>query len=313
MLGSSILDVAIGMAFIYLLLSLIVTAANELIAAWAGARGKHLIAGIASLLSGDLVAEVYQHPLVKSLSASGKLPSYIPSRTFALALLDTISGGNGKLPTAVAGVQAMIDNLPDSELKKSLNVLLSEAGNDVEKFKTGVEVWFNNSMDRVSGWYKRKTQYVLFGLALGVTCVFNVDSIGLANRLSHDVSLRAALVSRAEAAAKKTVPTANSTEADIRRANDDLDAATDRLRELELPIGWTNNPFGGTDPLLWRIVRPIGGWLLTTLAISLGAPFWFDILNKIINVRNTGKAPEEEAKDPKKVPQPAGPGQQPAL
>src|SRR5438552_3197422 len=103
MFNSGILDVAIGIIFVYLLVSLIVTAANELIAAIFKMRGRVLWQGICNLLpsddkdgKGNIARQVYEHPLIDGLSPS-RWPSYIPSRTFALALLDVVSGGQGEI------------------------------------------------------------------------------------------------------------------------------------------------------------------------------------------------------------------------
>jgi hypothetical protein len=88
-------------------------------------------------------------------------------------------------------------------------------------------------------------------------------------------------------------------------------AANDR--EFRVLPGW---PFWGTGAeercALWlkTIGFHLGGWLLTIVAASLGAPFWFDLLNKFINIRSTGKAPEEDPKKPKEVPLPLAPGKQ---
>ncbi len=48
-----------------------------------------------------------------------------------------------------------------------------------------------------------------------------------------------------------------------------------------IPIGW------GDGSVTWKaITSHLPGWLLTALALSLGAPFWFDLLNKVVNVRH---------------------------
>ena len=99
MFNSGILDVAIGIVFVYLLVSQIVSAANELLAAIFKMRGRVLWQGICHLLPaakgpGNIAQKVYDHPLIAGLSRAN-LPSYIPSRTFALALLDVVSGGSG--------------------------------------------------------------------------------------------------------------------------------------------------------------------------------------------------------------------------
>src|SRR5438045_6157696 len=95
MFGSTILDAAIGIIFIYLLVSLVISAINELIAAMLKSRAENLSQGIQALLQDPAqagwVARLYQHPLIQSLSPPNSKPSYIPSRTFALALLDLIA------------------------------------------------------------------------------------------------------------------------------------------------------------------------------------------------------------------------------
>lgn len=60
-----------------------------------------------------------------------------------------------------------------------------------------------------------------------------------------------------------------------------------------------------------NVLAMIFGWLITSAAASLGAPFWFDTLKRVISVRSSGKAPEERPLSPKEVPQPREPGQRP--
>jgi hypothetical protein len=320
MFNSGILDVAIGIVFVYLLVSLIVTAANELIAALFKMRGRVLWQGICNLLPAgkgklNIARQVYAHPLIAGLSQSA-LPSYIPSRTFTLTLLDVVSGGTGQIAKAKQ-LPAKIDLLPEN-LRRPLHLLLSESEDDLERFKTNIEVWFNDSMDRVSGIYKRKVHYALFFLGFVLAVALNVDTIVLANRLSHDSALRAALVSNAEAAARRPAPPNSAAEGQsISQQEAALATTIQQLNQLSLPIGWA-----GTDPdlspsfatlgwwggLLDAVRRHFVGWMLTALAATLGAPFWFDLLNRFINIRSAGKAPEEKAKDPKEVPLPAGPG-----
>src|SRR5687768_6865787 len=95
MFGSAILDVAIGMIFIYLTLALVVTSLSELIAAGLKWRATNLAAGVQRLLNSGpgqgLAKDLYNHPMVRSLFKGDSGPSYIPSRTFALVLLDLIS------------------------------------------------------------------------------------------------------------------------------------------------------------------------------------------------------------------------------
>jgi len=337
-----ILDVAIGMVFIFLVLSLVVTAFNELIAAWLKRRSKTLWRGIVRLVGNEkFAASLYAHPLIASLgqSATGR-PSYIPSRTFVMAVLDGLTAAGAPPPATIQEVTAAVNRLPPElqGLGTTLTVLLHDSAGNMEEFKRVLEQWFDNSMERVSGWYKRQTQWILLAISLCITIWTNADAVGLTNTLWTDPAVRSALVAQAQqyadqqrrenvpAAAQATagpppppaLPPAEAPELETASAN--FDKSVDRLHSLALPLGW-GNPADPKDKREavpgWAQVWPtieshVLGWLLTTLAISLGAPFWFDMLNKVISIRSSGKAPEEKPKPPKEVPTPTEPGGAPA-
>src|SRR3954465_8678678 len=92
------LDVAIGIAFLYLIMSLIASAVAELIESLLHYRARDLERGIREFVRDPkLVEEIYNHPLVNGLfkgqydaNHKGRLPSYIPSSVFVLALLDAV-------------------------------------------------------------------------------------------------------------------------------------------------------------------------------------------------------------------------------
>jgi hypothetical protein len=295
MFGSAILDTAIGLIFVFLVVSLVVSAANELLAALFKWRANNLFLGIRQLLQDPsvtgLVTRFYEHPLIEALSAKGKRPSYIPSRTFALTLLDIVSPTTPGSDRTLEDLKAGIEKLPGS-LQVTFRVLLDEAGHDIEQFKTQLETWFNTSMERVSGWYKRKTLAVQLALALSIVALGNVDSVRIARSLSGVNSpLRDSIKDAAHSLVTAGLPQGPP--------GAQLSAATEVIGNLALPIGWVNGGFGPSTIL---------GWLITALAASLGAPFWFDLLNRFVNVRASGKAPEEEPKSPKEVPTPKQPG-----
>ncbi len=295
MFGSTILDVAIAIVFIYLLVSLVISAINEFIAALLKSRAKNLSKGIQALLQdpsqAGWVARLYQHPLIQSLSPPNGKPSYIPSRTFALALLDLIAPATMDGNRTLADLKAGMVNLPQP-LQRTLTNLLDEAQHDVERLKTQIEIWFNNGMDRASGWYKRKTQWIQFFLGLSLVILLNIDSVHIGRTLfAVNSPLRASLVE----SAKSFVAQPGGT-------NRPMKDVVEAISTASLPIGWTEVP--KRDQWLTIVL----GWLITAFAVSLGAPFWFDLLNKFINVRASGKAPEEEPKSPKEVPTPKEPG-----
>jgi hypothetical protein len=289
-LGSPVLEIAIALAFVFLLLSLIVTELTELVANWAKLRAKNLKQGLESML-GDkgLVEQMLDHPLIKTGAQpeKGKRkrdPSYISPRNFALVLRDLTQGKPG----------AHAIEVPDW-LATQLRALTGGPSVALPEVPT-LEKWFDESMDRVSGWYKRKAKWITMGLAALVVIGLNVSALQIAERLSEEPTVRAAVVSKAEAAAAKG--TANGQEG-LKNAGGNMEATVKELDALKLPIFWAgeNIPdWNGSEVwgslLDWLVL--VVGWLITILAISLGAPFWFDTLSRLSNLRMAGKKPEEK-------------------
>jgi hypothetical protein len=322
MFGSTVLEVAIGLAGVYAMVSLVCTAANELLSSIGVWRAKTLAEGIRNLLGESTAREFYEHPLILGLYRKGKMPSYIPSRTFALALMDLMMSARSGRPETIDEIRRTVDaSSVSAGLKRVMSILIEDARNtiatgrqlqtagivDTQKLETAVnhvhenvEVWFNNSMERVAGWYKRKTQAAILVLAVVFTVALNVDTILIINRLSYDAALRQVLVAQAE---KLVADSARDPAADSA-----IGARVARLQATGLPLGWGQDvPRSERD--FWWYLTKLFGLLLTAGAASLGAPFWFDVLNKIITVRSAGKAPEESPKSPKEIPRPLAPGQ----
>jgi hypothetical protein len=324
MFGSQVLDVIVGLVFVYLLLSIICTAANEMIAAMFSLRARSLAKGIANLLADNRIAGLnklfYEHPLIKGLSKGSSKPSYIPPHTFALAFLDGIAPAKSDGAAVMSEIKAAVNGLPsDSELKRVLLVLLQQAGGDFTKLHVGIETWFNDAMSRVSGWYKRKAQVIILILAILVTGLTNADTVQIVKNLSGNPALRAAIVAQAQDYIKqhpgsaasqpeeKPGPSAPSTAdggsspeavqpppATADGPKETMAQAVGNLQQLGIPLGWQATP--KKEEWLNKII----GLLLTIFAVSLGAPFWFDILNKVIRIRSSGAVPETPAKEEKK-------------
>jgi hypothetical protein len=303
MAGSGILDVAIGLLLAYLTLSLICSQINELIARAFAMRSNDLENGIRRMLNDPngtgLAEQLYEHPLIVSLSprrkgltlsrfaGGGGKPSYIPAGIFATALLDLLTFGDPPAANSAAAVRAALANIqgadPDVKfVKQSLGSLLrfvEVAGDDLGSLRTDTEAWFNETMDRVSGWYKRKVQLVTLAVALVFSVVLNADTLLYANGLWQDAALRASAVAAAQGAVRQGLP-----------AGTDINQLEQTFLELQFPIGWSADPSDPrrvpTDAPAW--LAKIVGLLLTTIAISQGAPFWFDLLSKLVNLRATG-------------------------
>lgn len=208
---------------------------------------------------------------------------------------------------------------------------------EVAQLREKIEVWYNNAMDRVSGWYKRWTKALSFITALAIVIAINADTIEITAALTSNDALREALVNQADTyaqvsatapdsllaaliAQRDAAPDTSGTAAQLnqatlddviaqaRAANMRLDTTMTQLVELGLPLGW---PSGGicnwvsifceqdaTVPFFPKLF----GLLLTAFALTLGAPFWFDVLNKIVAIRSSGKSTEEKPKSPKAKP-----------
>ncbi|HTO43075.1 MAG TPA: hypothetical protein VML56_03280 [Burkholderiales bacterium] len=284
MFGSGAIDVAIGLAFVFALLSLICSSVTELISQLLGWRAQTLEQGIRNLITDPATREAfYRHPLIRSLgnpTKSGEKghPSYLPSDMFALVLLDVLA------PSQTDQKAPAKDQAAADELRRALQALAGTAGTNLDALRGKVEGWFDDVMDRASGWYKRKAQWMLLVIAVVVTVIANADAISLATSLWQSPSLRASVVEAASAYANEQA--ANGEEATL----DELRQHLDELANRGLPLGW-----GADKVLSTREAGPwaskLAGLLLTALAASLGAPFWFDLVNKLINVRSTGNVP----------------------
>ena len=311
MFGSSILEVAIGLILIYLLLSLICTAVQETLEAYLKIRASNLEKGLRELLhdpaGSQLAKRLYNHPLIfgsfqgeytpdkiRSLFSTN-LPTYIPAANFAAALMDTIVRGpvaesteditpTGELTFDSLHAAVSSSKTLNPSVQRILLMALDSAQGDLARVQTNIETWFNNGMDRVSGWYKRRMQRVLMIIGLSIAIIFNVDSLKVASTLYKNDALRASVVAKAGVVVNNGA-----------MSPDLSDKAMATLKSMKLPIGWQDE-----TPLLPEMLEALPGsffgWLLTAFAISFGAPFWFDLLNKFTVIRSTIKPLEKLSK-----------------
>jgi hypothetical protein len=328
--GSEILDVAVGLALVYLLLSLVASAAREGIEGIVKARAIFLERGIRELLddkSGDKLAKrFYEHPLVFSLfpgryEAKARrwlgrnMPTYIPARNFASALLDLTLRGPEVGPYAaqrttpalsISELRASVQRIESTSVQRAILSAIDRAQGDLAQVQANLEAWFDGAMDSVSGWYKRRTQLVLFGIGLVTAIALNVNTMTIATYLWNNEVARQSLARRAEIVAEDT--TYRRLVRDTTRSAANIRARYEDLASLSLPIGWAtvSKPAEGARAVeVWTFwLSQVMGLLLTTFAIMLGAPFWFDTLNKIIVIRSTvkphEKSPEEASEDRQK-------------
>ena len=210
---SLLLDVAIGLAVVFLLFSIAVSGINEWVAQASGRRGEFLRLGVMRLINDQAVFyRVLHHPLIGSLyrerAAQGKPPSYIEPKNFAIAIADVLIARASGTPSAhrepytlnVAALQAAIRSpvLASSPVSTALAPILDRAQGDLEKALTDIEAWFNSGMDRVQGWYKGHANRALFGIGLIAAAAGNIDTIEIYHALNASGPLRAAMTAAAQ-------------------------------------------------------------------------------------------------------------------
>ena len=338
---SSALDIAIGVTFLLLLLSMIVSFANEVIAKMMKWRSGILKEGIGNLLSdpdGKALARlVYDHPMIHSLGrsqATGEKvdPSYIPAERFAQVLTEVIGqtaaastasqgatrdglvlergGGEGPdgaarlsdnhggglsrtgdagfpIPdprVALKDARSLVATLPEGEARTTLLVLADRTKGKMDAFEESVAEWFDDGMDRVSGWYRRRVQKCLFALSVIVVVVLNINVFDFAAALRSQPQL----TDEVAAMAQQFGGDENSETAALDPDAELVAAAFKQLDEMAgLPLGWDETPTVAT------ILRSFPGWLVTAVLASLGAPFWFNFLGQLLDIRGSGKPPSK--------------------
>src|SRR5215203_2142461 len=316
MLNFPALDVAIGLVFVYFILSLVCSGVNEAIASWARWRAQDLERGLWELLEDPqqgsaALEQLKAHPLIRPmLNPASKtrataatapaahptfhlktnrktdFPSYLPSRTAITALLgleqEAVAVAKSEdVRDALRKIDKSIDAIPSEPVRRALTALLHSAQGDSVAFRRSAEQWFDDHMERVSGWYRRRIQRVLWILAFVTVFALNADTLQMAKRMWVEPSVRAALVSQATAASETANP------------------ATE-LNSLSVPLGWhlatSRNdpqgfPFYEQPSMVWSLLSKLLGLMLTVVAVTFGAPFWFDTLSKLGRLRNSGAPP----------------------
>lgn len=273
MLNSTTLEVAIGLVFCYASVALIVSSINEAIASVLKLRSGSLLDGVKSLLNdpnfNGLARDLYNHALVghhdpgdaTSADDLNNKPSYIDPTHFAIALIDNIQ----TIPGDFAQLGKDIDAMPNPQLKQLLQGIYGRASGQVENIHTDVAAWFDAGMNRLSGNYKRRSQLYCFLIALFIAGLFNIDTFHLFTTLWQHPAIAAGI--------SASTPSTN--------------VLWDQF--MSLPIGWTDST-ASINP------TQITGWIVTASATLFGAPFWFDLLQKLVRLRGTGSKPGSDGK-----------------
>ncbi len=338
------LETAIAVILIIVIFSIVTYVIQELIAANFEYRGKMLKKSLHLLLdtkAGQAVADaIYAHPQIKKLrDEKDKLPAYVPAANFALALIDKVgevapnAAGNPLYTNFKNGIGAFAGS--NGDLQTLLNNYVATS-KDLQELQANIEKWYNEYMDRVTGWYKKNTRFTLRIIAAAIVIAFNIDLVKITQVIHTNEQVRTPLVIAGEDMADKADYVKNLYESNVNsrlalikesykdtmsKATAANSADTTEIKKLiakeqdslltnytknqaiemksllakidvpGLPIGWDNPDWKSFKK---GFLLTIIGWFLATTAISMGAPFWFDLLIKIVNIRRTGIKPKEE-------------------
>ena len=314
MFQGSMIDVGIGVILLFLVAALLASAVVETVGGFFHRRSKNLwdtidlMLGKAKLGDGNearlLVDTIYKQPFVTKLvqpkaqpfyptnGASTKAspgsvrslkpglddgerkrrfhgPQHIDAKDFANAFIAAVAPGGG-VDVTIAALALAIEPLPDA-VKQPLGAVLKGAGDDVLAARTAVETWYADHMQAVSVWYRRQTRYFLFCAGLVLAVVGNLDAVGLTRTLYRDKAVREAVVAEARTIEASTCSAKETATDKVTCLRNDLGGA------VGLPVGW-----GGLDRTAGAWVLRLFGWVLVAGAVTLGAPFWFDLLRRAL-------------------------------
>jgi hypothetical protein len=242
------IQIALALAVLYTLFSLLNSVFNEWIGRWTGWRRIFLHEELQRLLGCEIMGQVTSHPLYLGQRVGreeGKDPSYLPPQVFAMIFIDLAVEFTPSSTPGYPGSVSVKSTLAD-QTSKTLAESLILHSNNLDAIQARVISWFELSMEQVSGRYKRAIQVVNLIFAFVVCTAANLDTARIAWSLyCHNPNV--------------------------------------------YPIGWPGNvPTTALDAL-----ARIPGVLISAGAVSLGAPFWFDMINKLVNLRQTGLPPDE--------------------
>ena len=311
-----IIDTAVGIVVVYIAFSLLASWLGEQVSSVMQTRSKMLVGGITQLLTGaagtsaankssagvtnPAAVAFFNHPIFQSLKQdAAKDPQYLSAQQFSSIVLGLMNPGGAPQAAVPFDFTPIVATAKTFGVDKQIQALASKANGDYRAFVKAIEDWYDDHMDRVSGWYVKHTQMILIAIGLVIAVLWNVDTLRVARALSCNAALRTSVAVLDTGTKEHPSPSIITSVTDAVPLGWDFSHTDDTSIEKALVCDTVaqasahpkNGPRNGTEWFWWSLLK-LMGLVITAVAISQGASFWFDALSKLTRVRNAGKKPD---------------------
>jgi hypothetical protein len=297
---SLVLEVALGLIFVYYVLGSIISLVTQWINEFFETRGKVLENYLVKIVGDKKVGDFVSLPQLQALRpirfksplsilgavTEPKKIEKIPVSTLVDAFFD-FSGLTGQQELNLLQLAELVDKMPESEGKRALISWINQGVTSISDLRTRTTAYFTGMMDQASATFRANARSFVIILSVAVTVLFGTDSIQLAKTLWSNAELRGLAVAKAEVVAAQEGSTAT------------IDDLVKELSDLTINIGWwqTDHPAAGATVADWAlfVFLKIVGLGLTAMAVSQGSSFWYDLLKKIASPGSSSSSSEASA------------------
>lgn len=281
-----ILEVAIGLIFVYYVLGSVVSTITQWINEALETRGKALERYLVKIVGDTKVEDLVKLPQLQALrpiryknflsvfgaATEAKKIEKIPVAILVDAYFDFV-GLTANKEVNLRQLAELVDKLPDSEGKQAFIQWIQQGVTGIEDLRKRTTAYFSGMMEQAAATFRANARSFVIILSAAVTILFGTDSIQLAKTLWSNAELRALAAAKAEMVVAQE------------GADASIDDLIKDLGDLTIKIGWwqTERPADGADAMAWItfVLLKVLGLGLTAAAVSQGSSFWYDLLKKI--------------------------------
>lgn len=254
------------------------------------------------------------------MKRDGRYPAYIPAKSIVQAIVEQFRKGHvpyeaGQLSTSINQKELLIPRcMKEILLDFALQVEATYPANtseeetnskafhakQIQEFEKQIETFYDNAMERTGGWYKRTTRTILLVLGFSLSVALNIDTIKIINDALADKEKLSRAVENISSNMKEIEELKSITvnDSSIVVTSGDLEKPGQAVKKLRVVYEQKSGYFLGYRNILkeWKanFFLKLVGILITAFALQLGSNYWFDLMNKAVNIRAAGKRPDEK-------------------